>query len=257
MVTYFQSKVLLELGPKDTILGSVTPDGLTAAWMVPGSFSPGDSRPPSLLVADRTSIDAAFDSPQVVDLGAMAIAQSKVALSPDRLRLVVVRADLQGFLELRRADPSSAFSPPTEGDFTDINLSVNGTADAVGDPTIAPDDQTFVYTRAQSIQESRRTAGAYWPEGSAVSIKYPLTSGQTLSPSALSQDLLTLFVWDDKKQVEFAAWRVVPSDPFDMTAHVGAFPDAQPSPACDSLFFAATGDDGNVYLAQASSTYSP
>jgi hypothetical protein len=190
-------------------------------------------------------------------MGAFAIGQDKVALSPDRLRLVVLRADLQGFLELRRTDPSSAFGPPDEGDFTDINSSVSGTGDALGNPTIAPNDESFVYTRAQTIQESRRTAGAHWPAGSPISIEYPQGSGQQLRPSALSKDLLTIFVWDDQKMVESAAWRTYPTDPFESTVRIGAFPGAQPSSACKNLFYVSTGSDGNMYLAQADGSYSP
>jgi len=110
MVSFARSKVLLELGPLGTILGSVTPDELTVAWTIPGSFSPGGSLPPSVRVADRDASDSEFGSPQTVDMGTLSIGQDKVALSPDGLRLVAVRADLQGFVELRRPDRSSAFS---------------------------------------------------------------------------------------------------------------------------------------------------
>ena len=257
MVSYAQTNVLFELGPSGTILGSVTPDGLTVAWTIPGSSSPGDSKPPSVLIADRCSTDSAFDLPQTVDMGAFAIGQDKVALSPDRLRLVVLRADLQGFLELRRTDPSSAFSPPAEEDFTDINSSVSGTGDALGSPTIAPNDESFIYMRAQVIQESRRTTGARWPTGSPMSIEYAQGSSKQLKPSALSKDLLTIFVWDEEKLVESAAWRTYPTDPFERIVRVGVIPSAQPSSSCNALYFAATGTDGNIYLAQADGSYSP
>ena len=257
MVSFAQTKVMFQLGPSGTILGSVTPDGLTAAWTVPGSFSPGGSQPPTVLVADRCSSDAEFGAPQTIDMGAFAIGQDKVALSPDRLRLVVLRADLQGFLELRRTDPSSAFGPPDEGDFTDINSSVSGTGDALGSPTIAPNDDSFVYTRAQTIQESRRTAVAHWPCGSPINIDQSQDSGKQLRPSALSKDLLTIFLWDDQKLVEVAVWRIYPTDPFESTVRIGAFPSAQPGSACKNLFYASTGSDGNIYLAQVNGSYSP
>ena len=257
MVSYAQTKVFFELGPNGTLLGSVTPDGLSVAWTVPGSFSPGGSQPPSILVADRSSVDAAFGPPQSVDLRESAVAQDKVALSPDRLRLVVLRADLQGFLELKRADPSSPFGQPEEGDFTDINSSVRGTGDALGNPAIAPNDASFVYTRAQAIQESRRNAGALWPPGSPVSIEYSQGSSQHLKPSGISQDLLTIFVWDDEKLLETAAWRIYPTDPFERTVRIGAIPSAQPSALCNKLYFASPGNDGNVYLAQADGSYTP
>jgi len=258
MVSFAQTKVLLELGPNGTILGSVTPDGLTAAWTVPGSFSPGSSQPPSVRVADRVSSDAAFGQPQTVDTGEWAIGHEKVALSPDGLRLVVVRADLQGFFEMRRANPAIAFGLPTEVDFADINSSVSGTADALTNPTIAPDDKSIVYTRAQTIQESRRAATTRWPVGVTVKIDYPPSASQHyLRPSSVSQDLLTIFFWDDEKSLEVAAWRVFPTDPFERTVRIGALQTAQPNVHCRTLYFASHGDDGSVYLAQADGSFSP
>jgi len=257
MVSYVQTSVMFELGPEGTMLGAVSLDGLTVVWVTPGTNTPGGAQPPSVWVADRALTTEAFGSAQQVDLGNFAIATRKVALSPDRLRIVAVQADFQSFLELRRPDTTSVFGQPSEGDFTDINSSARGTGYAVGNPTIGPDDLTFAYTLGQVVQQSKRTANTSWPPGTSLAIDYSQSSNHKLTPSAYSKDLLTLFLLDADNSVEFAAWRNSLTDPFERIARIGEFLSAQPNASCGTLFYASTGSDGSVSLAQVTAVYNP
>jgi len=256
MLQVAPSETFFRLGASDTILGSVSPDGLSVAWTIPGSTLPGRSRRTRVYVADRASTSDAFGAPQEASFGTTRVAPDRAALSPDRLRVVAVRSDLQAFVELERSAPTSPFGSPSEDSFAAINAAAQATEDPLGDPTIAGDDRAFFYTRALAVIESDRSSTEPWPEGTAQHLEYPLNPGQRPRLSAASEDHLTLFFWDDQQLVENAVWRISPDDPFDRVVRLPLVPSAQPSAACTSLFFASTEPDG-VYLALATATFGP
>jgi hypothetical protein len=256
MLRITPTETFFNLGASDAILGSVSPDGLSVAWTIPGSSSPGNSTPTAVFVADRASTSDAFGSPQVVDFGPTLVAPDKVALSPDRSRLVAVRADLLAFVEVDRSAPTEPFGSPSEDSFAAINAVAQTTNDPLGDPTIAGDDHAFFYTRALAVIESKRGSTEPWPEGSQTSLEYALNPGQRPRLSSISEDHLTLFFWDDQRLVENASWRISPDDPFQMVMRLPLVPRAQASASCTSLFFAST-EPGGVYLALATATAGP
>jgi hypothetical protein len=256
MLRITPGETFFRLGASDTILGSVSPDGLSVAWTIPGSSSPGDSTPTAVYVADRSSTSDAFGAPQAVDFGQILVAPDKVALSPDGLRLVAVRSDQQAFVELSRSAATSPFGSPSEDSFAAINAAAQTLSDRLGDPTIAGDDRAFFYTRALAVIESNRSSTEPWPEGTEALIDYPLNPGQRPRLSAVSRDHLTLLFWDDDLLLENAAWRTFLHDPFDTIVRLPLAPRAQPSAACTSLFFASTTGSG-VYLASATVTSGP
>lgn len=254
MLDVVRSVTLFKLGPSGTILGSVSPDGLSAAWTIPGSNSPGDSAPTAVFVADRASTSDAFGAPQAVDFGQLLVAPDKVSLSPDRLRLVAVRADQQAFVELSRSGPTHPFGSPSEDSFVAINTAAQATKDPIGDPTIAGDDRAFFYTRALAVIESDRGSTEPWPEGTETSLDYSLNPGQRPRLSAISEDHLTLFFWDDQRLFENAAWRILPDEPFRTVVQLPLVPWAQPTASCTSLFFGSAAPNGDIRLALASAT---
>lgn len=256
MLKITPSETFFRLGASDTILGSVSPDGLSVAWTIPGSSSPGDSTPPSVFVADRASTSDAFGSPQAVDFGPTLIASDRVALSPDGLRLVAVRADQQAFVELSRSARTVPFGSPPEDSFATINAAAQTRGDRLGDPTIAGDDRAFFYTRALAVIESKRSSTELWPEGTSTLIDYALDPGQRPRLSAVSADHLTLFFWDEQRLVENAAWRISGDDPFQTVMRLPLVPRAQPNASCTGLFFASP-DPGGVYLASATASVGP
>ncbi|HTV20917.1 MAG TPA: hypothetical protein VMG12_19665 [Polyangiaceae bacterium] len=250
------SDTFFRLGPSDAILGSVTPDGLSVAWTLPGSNAPGGTTPTTVFVADRASENDAFGAPQQVDFGQALVAPDKVTLSPDRLRLVAVLADRLGFVELTRGAAASPFDSPSEADFADINAAARATQDPLGDPTLAADDRAFFYTRALAVIESERSGVEPWPEGTARRLDYALNPGQQARISAVSADHLTLFFWDDQRSIENAAWRVFADEAFQRVVSLPVVPRAQPSADCGRLFFASMGT-GGVDLAVASVSSGP
>jgi hypothetical protein len=256
MLQVVPSETFFRLGASDTILGSVSPDGLSVAWTIPGSTLPGRSRRTRVFVADRASTSDAFGAPQEADFRPTRVAPDKAALSPDGLRIVAVCSDLQAFVELERSAPTSPFSSPLEDNFAAINAAAQTTNDPLGDPTIASDDRAFFYTRALAVIESDRSSTEPWPEGTEQRLEYSLNPGQRPRLSAVSADYLTLFFWDDQQLVENAIWRISRDDAFDRVIRLPLLPMAQPSASCTSLFFAST-DPSGVYLALATATFGP
>jgi len=209
-----------------------------------------------VFVVDRASTSVAFGAPQAVDFGQTLVAPDKVTLSPDGLRLVAVRADLQAFVEVSRSARTSPFGSASEDDFAAINAVAQTTEDPLGDPTLAGDDRAFFYTRALAVIESERSSTEPWPEGVEQRLDYSLNPGQRPRLSAASEDHLTLFFWDDQRLIENAVWRIFPEDPFNRVIRLPLVPRAQPSASCTSLFFAST-DPSGVYLGLATATFGP
>jgi len=226
------------------------------AWTLPGSSSPGESTPAAIYVSDR-GFAADASTLQTVDLGEVSVTADKVALSPDRLRLVAIRADRQAFVEFTRSTVGARFGSPSTSPFANINAAVGTTGDSLGAPTMAPDDLTLFYTRGQAVLESHRSVRGDWSVGDVVHIAYTLGAGQSLRPSAVSKDLLTLFFWDDNRSLESGAWRLDTTASFDLVLPVGAFPNAQPDESCQTFFFASKGTDGETYLASAVPQWNP
>jgi hypothetical protein len=256
MLALAPSETFFRLGASDAILGSVSPDGLSVAWTIPGANAPGNSTPTTVFVADRASTSDAFGEPQLVDFGPTLVAPDKVALSPDGLRLVAVRSDQLAFVELFRSAAADPFGSLSEDSFAAINAAAQATQDPLGDPTLAGDDRAFFYTRALAVIESERSDSGPWPEGAAQSLDYALNPGQRPRLSAVSRDHLTLFFWDDQSLVQNATWRISAGDPFQRVMRLPLVPRAQPSAACTSLFYASAEPSG-IYLALATATFGP
>ena len=151
-------------GLENDVFGSITYDELTIAWL---SLAGGV---PTLHYADRAASTDPFESPQTIFLSADYYAAERPALSPDGLRIVLVRSDRKGFGEYSRTLQFAAFTDlPSEAAFYDINrqgimLTQN---EFFGNPLISSDDRTFYYSKydgqsAQTIFASTRTDDVPW-----------------------------------------------------------------------------------------------
>jgi hypothetical protein len=127
----------------------------------------------------------------------------------------------------------------------------------VGSPTLSADDLVFFYSRVFEIQESHRAAQAAWDLGADVVLTYSFAPDERPRVSSLSPDLLTLFFWDDIRQVGGGAWRTYATDIFSKAVSFGPYADIQPISRCSTELFAWTASDGDVYLTQLDSEYNP
>jgi hypothetical protein len=240
-------------------MGAITPDELTIAWTaVTGSV-------PSVLVADRALPSDPFGTPIVIPMGSGFYAAEKVALSPDGLRLVIVRMDYRAYGVITRASRSVAFAAaPTDGDLNLVNSSgINGElAVRLDDPLIGAHDQTFYYSTTGGgllntiVASSRPDNTSPWPNGTvlrATGNALQRSNTARRRPSGIAADDRTLFYWDEVDSLEKAAWRSWPTGTFDHLETLGAFRGAVPNANCDKLYYsAATAAGGGLDLYVAS-----
>jgi hypothetical protein len=227
------------------VLDAITPDELTMAW------TSGTGGTATLYYADRATSAAVFGAPTALAAGAFAV--DRAALSPDGLRLVVVSADGQAFLEATRASrtaPGNAFGAPAAGTYANLDVAgVLGADQSYGDPVLSADDHFFYY----SVFGSGLTATVYstarifgsdpWPSGSPVTSTSALQAqgARRRRPTGVSSDGQTLFFWDEVTAIERAAWINESTGSFDLFMDLGARSMAAPDTACDRLYYSAQG----------------
>jgi hypothetical protein len=218
----------------------LTPDGRTLAWFEAGTLN----------VADRANASAAWSPAFSVD--GVTQGPDRPALSPDGLRIVVVKPDRHGFTELARPDRQQRFATnPSEAQFAAINgLGVMlGSNEWLGSPVLSKDDRTFFYLRGDATQvrhdavyASTRAADVSWPIGAAVhAIELDAICGLYRRPTGLSSDLLTLFYYDEIMGGERATFRKSTTTAFAGSIDLGDAADAVPNTACDTVYFTAAG----------------
>jgi hypothetical protein len=227
------------------VLDAVTPDQLTIAWTT------GTDGGATVQYADRATSAVAFGAP--VTLAAGSFATDRAALSADGLRLVVVSADGQSFLEAIRASrtaPGNTFGVPAVGTYA--NLDVAGpplAGQSYGDPVLSADDHFFYYSvfgagiTATVYSSARVFGGDPWPPGSPVASTPALEAqgAQRRRPTGVSSDGQTLFFWDEVTAIERAVWINESTGSFDLFVDLGAKSMAAPDTACDRLYYSAQG----------------
>ncbi len=151
---------------------TVTPDELTVAWIQP---TPGSEGGIQIYAADRTATNVAFGSAQILTAAAAYAASDGIALTPDGLGLVVVRADRMAFAQVTRASRTGTFGAPDETAYQQVNetVVVNPTSMVgpqfayLGDPVLGQDNLTLMYSGyggkmgmsgAVSVYESQRAS---------------------------------------------------------------------------------------------------
>jgi hypothetical protein len=176
---------------------AITPDELTILWTVPSANGV------AVYVADRTSVDASWNTPQGIP--SVPAADSAVTITPDGLTIAYVdNSDHPSFATASRVDRSSAFEfpDPNSGyDFAVLNLSaVLGNGDTYAYPLYGPHSTSFYYA-VQSANGDRTwyVAGRYEPgdlftTGSA--LNFSSAPAATAILSGVSFDENTLFFAD-------------------------------------------------------------
>jgi hypothetical protein len=151
---------------------TMTPDELTVAWVQP---TPGSEGGIQIDVADRAAVDAPFGPAQALTATAAYAASDGLALTPDGLGLVVVRADRMALAQVSRSSRSGTFGDPDESLYQQINAAAVPSKTSMlapqftylGDPVLGQDNLTVMYSGyggpmgtsgAVSVYESRRSS---------------------------------------------------------------------------------------------------
>jgi hypothetical protein len=237
----------------DDLMGAVTPDELTIAWISTGASGS------SVLVADRASAQAAFGAAVTAPAGGGTYAATKVALSPDGLRTLVVATDHKSFDAITRASKSGSFAPLATGgeaDAINSNVAQGEAGFFLDDPVIGAHDATFYYSLygsglVNTLHESTRTGVSAWPNGAVpaeTAGEFDATGTQLRHPTGVSEDDLTLFYWDDVDGTQKVAWRARTTDPFGAPVLLSGLRDAVPNVTCDKLYYSAPGTAGGLDL---------
>ena len=226
---------------------AISGDERTMAWV-----TPIDDQTANVFYADRASASAEFGPPQSLAPATDYFALDSVALSADGLRIVVVRADRHGFGVAVRASRDEAFGEPAPAEYSNLNpyqREAEPRDSFVGDPVLSADDLAFVYSEyGLDIVDTVRISVRQFPEDAWSSTEALLapelvTEGDLRRrPSGISNDLRTLFFWDEIAGSEWAAWRPSALEPFDQFSDLGAFKGALPNARCRRLYFSFEDD---------------
>jgi len=241
----------------DDLMGAITPDELTIGWITNDGTNVG------VLYADRSSAQGAFGAATMAPAAAGFYAPTKVALSPDGLRTMVVATNNKSFGVITRATRSGPFTSTGTAEVNDIDTNVaEGEASFfLDDPVIGATDETFYYSLygsqlVDTVIESTRTGQSAWPNGTSLAgtagefnASVSDASGPVLRhPTGVSADNLTLFYWDDVDATEKMASRPRTTQPFGPPVTLGALRGAAPNAACDALYYSAPGTAGGLDL---------
>jgi hypothetical protein len=236
----------------DDWMGAITPDELTIAWVSVNGSSV------SVLYADRPSISSAFGAPGQLPAATGYYASPKVGMSPDGLRLIVVKSDNTAFAVATRTSRAGAFGLPASAEFDAINGAIANaeTTSYLADPVIGASDRSLYFSvyganATLTLFESTRTDSSAWPGGVwlvANGGAFAASGSMLRHPTGVSADDLTLLYWDDVAATEMAAWRPFTSQPFDHFETLGALKGAAPNAACDKLYYSAPGSAGGLDL---------
>jgi hypothetical protein len=215
----------------------LTPDARTIAWFESDTLN----------YADRADASSAWGAGHSVD--GLTPGPDRPALSPDGLRIVVVKKDRHGFAEYTRLDrQNSRFgSDPSETQFSAINAVgvMLGANEWLGSPVLSSDDRTFVYLRGEAnerrhdaVYASSRPGNVGWPMGAALhATELDALCGLYRRPTGLSSDALTLFYWDEVLGGERATFRKAVDAVFAGSIDLGDAVDGVPNEACNTVYF--------------------
>jgi hypothetical protein len=232
------------------LLGTVTSDGLSIAWVVASGGSAGTVR-----YADRTSTAQPFGATKTL---AGTFAVDRVALSADGLTMIVVMPGNGAFGQLKRGARGDAFAgtPDTAPFLTLVGMNPeidSGSGVRIGDPVLADDGQTLFFSQYNTtiddtVAVSQFNGMSWAPPLILVDPMFRSQAGKRRRPTGLSADGKTLFFWDEVAGVEQATWRKTAQGgdfAFGTPLSLGARPGAQASGGdCGRLYFSAAGDGG-------------
>jgi hypothetical protein len=227
--------------------GAITPDELTIAWMTPADADASTTG--TVYYADRATVSDPFGTPSALSAAAAYFAFDRVALSPDGLTLVVVRADHQGFGAASRTSRPGTFGAPDETAFNGVDINHADMPDpglVLANPVWEQDPTVLFFTEYASTTVNPigwvDLVGGIWTDSHNVAAgALAASSGQLRRPTGLSADLRTLFFYDEVASIERAAWRDSADGDFSTFSDVGAFDGAEPNRACTRIYYSAQG----------------
>lgn len=246
--------VLALSSPEQDRLGSITPDELTIAWVVPASASTS-----TVWYADRSAADAPFGAAAKLSdtLGPFAI--DRAALSADGLRLAIVTESRKSVVEVTRKSRAEPFGSTDSGKFWMLNdAGTQMPADQYfGDLLFSADDRVLYFSRygggAQDTLMSimRVFATDPWPVAiiPAGGDEFKASGDLRRRPTGLTQDQTGLFYYDEVDQKQKIAWRSALGLPFDQFSDLGAIDMAQPSASCKLYYSAQNNTSVDLFVA--------
>ena len=247
---------------------TMTTDELTVAWVldagggvgnvfVADRASPTDAFPAPLPLSVGGAVDAGPDAappPPPTDAGIAAInyfAFERVAFSDDGRTLIGVSVGGRHLAEFIRVERGAAFFPqPMESRFTSLESTLNA-GEVLADPVSSASGTDLVYSRygsggSISVYESVQNGSSDWPtgtpqEGLPLAL---LVLGEPKRPTSMTNDQLTLFVWDEASNAAYGVFRGSPNTQFNFSVRYGAFFSAQVNADCSRLYYVAQGTGG-------------
>ncbi|HSQ68129.1 MAG TPA: hypothetical protein VLM85_33190 [Polyangiaceae bacterium] len=251
--TWGNNQLVAASTAQSDLLGAVTGDELTIAWMTAQG---------TVMYADRQSATSPFGAPQTLS---GAIALDEVALSGDGLTLIVVLQDRSALAQTTRASRSAAFSstldaaPFAQLDPQPTETDASASQGLFADPVLSSDGQMLYYSQygvsTYTMHESYGPSAGVWPQGRSLVEKSFVAASLSarMRPTGLSADQRALFYWDEAANIERVAFRdgVQPTnDTYTTFADVGAYQYAVPTSSCARLYFSASGSGGlDLYYA--------
>jgi len=230
---------LLASSPGPKLFGGISNDELVLAWTV----SVADEV--VLHYASRMTSSSSFGDEKQRPIPAAL--SDAVALAGDGLRVVYVTEDRRSFGQLSRSERGADFEPDAGGDFDLLagDVAQLGETEAYGDPVLAPNDRTLLYSRfggarTKTIFKSDRfSVFAPWPTGTelAVSAELEASPPERMQPTALSSDGYSLFVWDGAASTQWLASFSAESGSYASTGNLGDRRGATPDAPCTRIYY--------------------
>jgi hypothetical protein len=157
---------------------TVTPDELTIAWVQP---TPGSEGGIQIHAADRASTNVPFGPARALTAAAAYAGSDGIALTPDGLGLVVVRADRMAFAQVTRSSRSGSFGDPDETPYQQVNSTVVANPMSMvprpftylGDPVLGQDDLTLMYSGYGSTSGGSVAVSVYESQRSSAQAPFP------------------------------------------------------------------------------------
>ena len=225
----------------DDLLGYVTPDELTIAFLAPAASE--------VHYSDRSDSVNAFDVLRTLPVAAGWYAMDRVALSPDGLRIVVLSTDKKKIGQLTRKARGDAFQgAPDATPFAAINGAL-AAGESLGDMIVSGDDATLIYSvysasSTTTIHVAKHASpGAAWTATADTfgGADLDAANGKRRQPTGISGDQLTLYFWDQQKELQRGAWRLHVGDPFTYFEDYPQLAMAVPAGNCKKLYFTGAG----------------
>jgi hypothetical protein len=240
---------------------TMTGDELTMAWVLPnaGSAEAGTAGT-GVFVADRATPSDSFGTATAIVAildGGSFFAPQRVAISSDGLTVIAIEAGGKNMASFIRTARGQAFAPfDVTSPYAEIVQSLNP-GEMLADPVVSSDSDDLVFTKyglgsSISVYESFRSGTSPWPTPTPRTLTLQASGSSLKHPLSLSQDRLTLFVWDDSTSAAYGAFRNTPMADYSILEPYGSLVSLQTNAACNRFYFVSA--SGSTYTVQQAPT---